>query len=160
MPAYRVHWFDLICVHYASRAYPSSHWIRIACYENQSGIVNLNFALNPTARSFIKTVKILKIIQIKLNQCTQYARIQLPVMAHCLAEMILRRISKHWTNMPYLFGWFIILNVMSDLAANFGTFRSRIEPEQWVPVFTPGRERRLGTSDAQVRTYCCIHTVL
>ena len=35
---------------------------------------------------------------------TQYARIQLSVMAHCLAELILRRISKHWTNMPYLFG--------------------------------------------------------
>ena len=38
MRAYCVHWFDLICVHYATRAYPSSHWLRIACYENQTGI--------------------------------------------------------------------------------------------------------------------------
>ena len=36
--------------------------------------------------------------QIKSNQCTQYARIQLSVMAHCLAELTLRRISKNWTN--------------------------------------------------------------
>ena len=37
MRAYCVHWFDLICVHYTTRAYPSSYWLRIACYENQTG---------------------------------------------------------------------------------------------------------------------------
>ena len=89
--------------------------------------------------------------QIWLNDWAQlHARIQLSVMAHCLAELILRRISKNWTNSRYLFGWFIILNVMSDLVANFSTLRSRNEPERWVAVFTPGREMRLGTSDAQV----------
>ena len=59
-----------------------------------------------------------------------HARIQLSVMSHCLSELILRRISKNWTNLSYFFGWFIILNVMSDLAANFGTLRSRNESEQ------------------------------
>ena len=60
MRAYCVHWFDLICLHYATGAYSSGHWLRIACYENQTGICNLNFAFNPAARSFIETVRILK----------------------------------------------------------------------------------------------------
>ena len=47
MRAYYVHWFDLICVHYATRAYPSSQWLRIACYEIKLVYVNLNFAFNP-----------------------------------------------------------------------------------------------------------------
>ena len=64
----------------------------------------------------------------EMNQSS--ARIQLSVMAHCLAELILKQISKNWTNLSYYFGWFIILNVMSDLAANLRTLRSRNESEQ------------------------------